>query len=110
MVPLDNKIIEKDREEEQIIDKQDIEKKIDKKSLTKKKNNIQQYKKTYKFYLPTNTLVIFDEAHRCKNWSSQTSSLLVSLSKCNAKIMMLSATLTDKVDCFKPFGIVEQMP
>jgi superfamily II DNA or RNA helicase len=105
-VPLDNKIIEKEREEEQIIDKQDVKEKIDKKSLTKKKNNIQQYKKTYKFYLPTNTLVIFDEAHRCKNWSSQTSSLLVSLSKCNAKIMMLSATLTDKVDCFKPFGIV----
>jgi superfamily II DNA or RNA helicase len=105
-VPLDDKIIKKEIEEDKIINNQDIQKNIDKKPLTKKKNNIQQYKKTYKFYLPNNTLVIFDEAHRCKNWSSQTSSLLVSLSKSNAKIMMLSATLTDKVDCFKPFGIV----
>jgi superfamily II DNA/RNA helicase len=30
----------------------------------------------------------------------------VAMSKSNSKIMMLSATLTDKVDCFKPFGIV----
>ena len=67
---------------------------------------IKKKKYGYKFYLPKDTLVIFDEAHRCKNWSSQTSNLLVAISKCDCKIMMLSATLTDKIDCFKPFGIV----
>lgn len=60
----------------------------------------------YNFYLPTDTLVIFDEAHRCKNWSSQTSSMLQDLNKSNAKIMLLSATISDKIDCFKPFGVV----
>jgi superfamily II DNA or RNA helicase len=67
---------------------------------------IKKKKHGYKFYLPKDTLVIFDEAHRCKNWSSQTSNLLVAISKCDCKIMILSATLTDKIDCFKPFGIV----
>ncbi len=99
-------VIKKYTKEKEIINKQDIEKPLDDKTPEPVKNNIKQYKREYKFYLPINTLVIFDEAHRCKNWSSQTSSLLVSLSKSNAKIMMLSATLTDKVDCFKPFGIV----
>ena len=102
-----NEVIKKYDETKKIIDKQDVKKPTDNtKKLENNINNITKYKSTYKFYLPTNTLVIFDEAHRCKNWSSQTSSLLVSLSKSNAKIMMLSATLTDKVDCFKPFGIV----
>jgi superfamily II DNA or RNA helicase len=99
-----NEVIKKYDETKKIIDKQDVKKPID--NTKKLENNIKKYKSTYKFYLPSNTLVIFDEAHRCKNWSSQTSSLLVCLSKSNAKIMMLSATLTDKVDCFKPFGIV----
>lgn len=62
--------------------------------------------KNYNFYLPNDTLVIFDEAHRCKNWSSQTSLLLLAMNKCECKIMMLSATLTDKIQCFKPFGII----
>lgn len=104
--PINDKIIIKEKEEETKIDKQDIDKKINKKDIDKKKNFIQQYKKTYNFYLPSDTLIVFDEAHRCKNWSSQISSLLVSMSNSNNKIMMLSATLTDKVDCFKPFGIV----
>ena len=106
VIPLDDKIIKKEKKEEEKINNQDVIKPCNTKELVLKKNNIQQNKIEYKFYLPSNTLVIFDEAHRCKNWSSQTSSLLVSLSKSNAKIMMLSATLTDKVDCFKPFGIV----
>lgn len=105
-IPLNDKVIKKEIKEEKIINNQDIKQPINKKEFNKKKNFIQQYKTTYKFYLPTNILVIFDEAHRCKNWSSQISELLVSLSKSNSKIMMLSATLTDKVDCFKPFGVV----
>ena len=106
IIPLNDKIIKEEKEEENKINEQDVEQPINKKELSKNKNFIQQYKTNYTFYLPTNTLIIFDEAHRCKNWSSQISSLLVAMSKSNSKIMMLSATLTDKVDCFKPFGIV----
>jgi superfamily II DNA or RNA helicase len=106
---LDDKVIEEEEKKEEIINDQDINNSnlSNKKSkLSKNKNFIQKYKTNYTFYLPQNTLIIFDEAHRCKNWSSQTSSLLVAMSKSICKIMMLSATLTDKVDCFKPFGIV----
>ena len=106
VIPLNDKVIKNEKKEEEQINKQDIIKPINTKELSKKKKFIQQYKTNYNFYLPTNTLIIFDEAHRCKNWSSQISSLLVAMSKSNSKIMMLSATLTDKVDCFKPFGIV----
>jgi superfamily II DNA or RNA helicase len=59
----------------------------------------------YQFYLPDDVIVIFDEAHRCKNLTSQTSKLLLGLSECKNKIMILSATITDKIKCFKPFGI-----
>ena len=62
-------------------------------------------KKTYNFYLPNDCLVIFDEAHRCKN-ASNTRELLLSINKNNIKIMLLSATITDKIDCFRPFGVV----
>jgi superfamily II DNA or RNA helicase len=106
VVLLNDKIIKEEIEEEKLIDAQDIKEPLNKKDFIKEKNFIKKYKTNYTFYLPNSTLIIFDEAHRCKNWSSQTSSLLVAMSKSNTKIMMLSATLTDKVDCFKPFGIV----
>jgi SNF2 family DNA or RNA helicase len=51
-------------------------------------------------------MVIFDEAHRCKNHKSITSKLLVSIFKCNCKVLLLSATISDKIPCFKPFGVV----
>jgi superfamily II DNA or RNA helicase len=62
--------------------------------------------RTYTFQLPRNTLVIFDEAHRCKNHNSITSQLLLSVKKCKCKILLLSATISDKIDCFRPFGVV----
>jgi superfamily II DNA or RNA helicase len=104
-----NKDIEnKDIEFENIVDEQDLVKpfKLEKDKEAIKKVRPKKIKQEYKFYLPSDTLIIFDEAHRCKNWSSQTSNLLIAMNKCNCKIMMLSATLTDKIDCFKPFGIV----
>lgn len=58
------------------------------------------------FNLPKDTLVIFDEAHRCKNHKSITSRLLLSINRCQCKILLLSATISDKIDCFKPFGVV----
>ena len=56
--------------------------------------------------LPHNVMVIFDEAHRCKNHKTITSRMLRSIYRSNAKIMLLSATISDKVQCFKPFGHV----
>jgi superfamily II DNA or RNA helicase len=60
----------------------------------------------FEFYLPNDTIVIIDEAHRCKNYGSLTSKLLEGLHKNNVKIMLLSATLCDKLECFKPFGVI----
>jgi len=58
------------------------------------------------FNLPHDCLVIFDEAHRCKNYRSITSRLLLSICKDRCKILLLSATISDKIECFKPFGVV----
>ncbi len=60
----------------------------------------------YNLNFPENTIVILDEAHRCKNLGSLTNKLLLALNKTNTKILMLSATLSDKIECFKPFGIM----
>jgi len=65
-----------------------------------------KYRKNFKFQFPANTLIIFDEAHRCKNYGSQTSNLLIAIIQNNIKVMLLSATITDKINCFKPFGCV----
>ena len=53
-----------------------------------------------------NFLFIYDEAHRCKNISSINSQILLSLCNYDAKILLLSATLTDKMEYFIPFGKV----
>jgi Mimiviridae putative ATP-dependent RNA helicase len=62
--------------------------------------------KSFRFDLPRNVMVIFDEAHRCKNHKTITSRMLRAMNKSPAKIMLLSATISDKVKCFKPFGEV----
>jgi len=60
----------------------------------------------YKFGFPKNVIVIFDEAHRCKNSKSITSRMMISIFKSQCKILLLSATISDKIDTFKPFGVV----
>lgn len=100
------KVESDDKKKEQQIDAQDLSQPLKLKKEAETNKYIKKRKLDYKFYLPKDTLVIFDEAHRCKNWSSQTSNLLIAINRCDCKIMMLSATLTDKIDCFKPFGIV----
>lgn len=72
-------------------------------SGNKPKKTIKEY---FKFYLPSDVMVIFDEAHRCKNYKSITSRLLLSIKETGCKILLLSATITDKIICFKPFGVV----
>jgi SNF2 family DNA or RNA helicase len=58
------------------------------------------------FQLPENVMIIFDEAHRCKNYKTSTSKILLSAHKTQNKIILLSATISDKIECFKPFGVV----
>jgi superfamily II DNA or RNA helicase len=69
-------------------------------------DNYTEKQKKFIFYLPSNILLIFDEAHRCKNYKTATSRLLLAAKKSNNKILLLSATITDKIKCFIPFGII----
>jgi len=58
------------------------------------------------FQLPHDTIIIFDEAHRCKNHKTSTSRLLMSTKECQIKTLLLSATISDKIDTFAPFGAI----
>ena len=60
----------------------------------------------YCFFLPDNVIVIFDEVHRCKNFHTITSRLLLSACRSAKKLLLLSATISDKIEHFKPFGVV----
>lgn len=63
-------------------------------------------KKDYVFQFPIDTIIVVDEAHKCKNSKSGNSKMLLSLKDSGRKIVLLSATLTDKIECFKPFGVM----
>ena len=58
------------------------------------------------FQLPKDTIIIADEAHKCKNSKTANSKMLVALKDSGCKILLLSATITDKIECFKPFGVL----
>jgi hypothetical protein len=90
-----NKIVE-----ESVIDteKNVITKKIKKPKAKAKENFI--------FQFPPDVVMIFDEAHRCKNHKTITSRLLISAAEARNKVILLSATISDKIQCFKPFGVV----
>lgn len=76
--------------------------------LVKKKNKL--IKKTEKKYiwknLPSDTLIIFDESHKCKNTGTQNSDILFTLSHYPFPILLLSATACDKPENFKIYGYV----
>ena len=59
----------------------------------------------FEFDFPPNAFIIFDEAHRAKNHKTSTSKLLQAASKIENKVLLLSATISDKLDCFKTFGM-----
>lgn len=75
---------------------------MDKYTILDKKKRVEDFH----FSIPNDVIVIIDEAHRCKNHKTITSRLLLSIVKCKCKILLLSATITDKIKCFKPFGVV----
>lgn len=56
--------------------------------------------------LPNDIIVIFDETHRCKNPRTLNSVLLYTLAKNTTKILMLSATVSDKPENFALCGFV----
>jgi len=56
--------------------------------------------------LPNDMLVVFDETHRCKNPRTLNSILIYTLAQTKAKILMLSATVSDKPENFAMAGYV----
>jgi len=74
-----------------------------------KDNNIDDNiveKLTYNVQFPADVLIIFDEAHRCKNSDSINSAFLLSFKKAENKILLLSATLCDKIEHFGVFAVL----
>ena len=58
----------------------------------------------FEWNLPAKTVIIFDEAHKGKNNITINSHLLAStktILQQDIKILILSATITDKIDCFR---------
>ncbi len=69
-------------------------------------NDIEKFN-GYEWTLPNNTLIIFDEVHRCKNTKTLHFKLLLSVREYlneNIKCLMLSATIADKIKYFIPIG------
>jgi superfamily II DNA or RNA helicase len=61
-------------------------------------------KDTSTWTLADHQIVIFDEAHRCKNSDTLHSQLLMSLKGRRIKILLLSATIADTLSAFSNFG------
>jgi len=68
------------------------------------KDKIQDYKFTFEDN--NKILIIFDEVHRCSNLDSENCKLLLAAKQTNVKILMLSATIADYPEKFKPFFYV----
>ena len=57
--------------------------------------------------IPNDIIIIFDEAHRCKNVKTSNAGILKALTNItNVKILMLSATISDKPENFALFGYI----
>lgn len=63
-------------------------------------------KNNFKFNFPNDLFIVVDEAHKCKNNKSDNGRLLLSLWQSKRKMLLLSATLTDKIEHFKQFGLI----
>lgn len=75
--------------------------------LTKKKpcKHISITRETCVWTLPADVLIIFDEAHKCKNPATSASRMLLAAVKTGAKIMTLSATIADTPKFFATFAV-----
>jgi superfamily II DNA or RNA helicase len=55
----------------------------------------------YQWKLPAKTLLIWDEVHRCKNWKTQNSKILVATDRYDFRVLMMSATIaTSPLDMY----------
>ena len=62
--------------------------------------------KKYEVLFPENYLIIFDEAHKCKKINTYNSKFLQACKNNKCKLSLLSATIIDKLEHFKPFGYI----
>ena len=63
--------------------------------------------KRFKWKIPHNVLIIFDEVHRCRNKNTINSQLL--LSTFDQKVLLISATISDTPENFFIFGYMLKM-
>jgi superfamily II DNA or RNA helicase len=82
----------------------DSDDKKKKKSGKKVKKEIRDYNVTWN--LPKDVILIFDEAHKCKNAKTTNSKLLQALVDTSARVLLLSATIADKEKTFEVCGYV----
>jgi SNF2 family DNA or RNA helicase len=61
---------------------------------------------SFKFDKPDEMIFIFDEVHRCSNLESDNCQLLLSAKNTGIKMLLLSATIADFPEKFKPFFYV----
>ena len=73
-------------------------------SIAKKGKVSANNKLHYSWTLPSDSMLIFDEAHKCKNTDTLNSMLLQAAISIPNKVLMLSATIVDKPDNFAVFG------
>lgn len=61
-------------------------------------------KKTIRVELPPGSIVIIDEAHRCKNLNTLNNNFMKAVFQCpNTRMLLLSATISDRLECFRSF-------
>ena len=58
----------------------------------------------YRWRLPRNSIIIFDEVHCCKNKKTQNAKLLISTKYSRSKVLLISATIADTPKSFHIFG------
>ena len=83
--------------------------KKDKQNKQDKQDKLKEGISTFEWTLPNNTMVIFDEVHRCKNIKTLHFKILASIKPYlgpNIKCLVLSATVADKIKFFAPVGYV----
>lgn len=68
--------------------------------------NLKLIDKKYEFEPQDGTIFIFDEAHRCANLETENCKILLAAKKTFLPILLLSATIADFPDKFKPFFYV----
>jgi superfamily II DNA or RNA helicase len=64
---------------------------------------------SFEWNLPSDYLIVFDEAHSCKNKKSQNGALIKGLKHIPNERLLLSATIVDKPDEFKTFADISDI-